>query len=325
MAPHSDPKAGGSAMRQVGTIRDEPAARRLADHLLTLEITTRLDPSPDGWVMWVHREERVDEARREIEAFLANPGDPRYADASTRAEAVRREAAKREGAHRHNTINLQGRLNVPSAVRCPVTYALIFLSVAVSILTNLGHQFRETNVFLLSPIEPTLAPGGSRIEYRSTGLEALKRGEVWRLVAPIFLHLNYLHITFNMIWLYQLGSLIELRKGRLMMAGLVLVAAVASNLGEYVWDLKVRGPGAPIAFGGMSGVVYALFGYAWMTSDYDPDADIRMPSNTIVWMVGWLVICMTGMVGPIANAAHLVGLGVGMLVGLGPHLARGGR
>jgi len=29
----------------------------------------------------------------------------------------------------------------------------------------------------------------------------------------------------------------------------------------------------------------------------------------------WLVICFTGLVGPIANVAHLVGLSMGMILG----------
>jgi hypothetical protein len=32
-------------------------------------------------------------------------------------------------------------------------------------------------------------------------------------------------------------------------------------------------------------------------------------------MIFWLVLCMTGQIGPIANTAHLVGLGVGMVEG----------
>jgi GlpG protein len=33
-------------------------------------------------------------------------------------------------------------------------------------------------------------------------------------------------------------------------------------------------------------------------------------------MLLWLVLCMTGVMGPIANAAHVVGLVVGIVFGL---------
>ena len=334
-------------MRQVATIADDRQAKRLADYLLTLGITTRVDPSPSGAVVWVHREEQVDSARREIAEFLAHPDDPRYAGIEQKAEASRREAVRKEKEHFRKTIDLRGRLNAPSARRCPVTYALIGLSIVVGVLTNLGGNTQAIQPFLLSPMSVTFEDRTFDVEddehdgqeglrhvvvrvptFRSSGLSALARGQVWRLVTPIFLHFGLFHLTFNMMWLYQLGNLIELRKGRLAMLGLGLVAATVSNLGEYFWQIQVRSPletDPHISFGGMSGVVYALFGYCWMASDYDPDAGIRMPSNTVIWMIGWLILCMTGMVGPIANAAHLMGLGVGMVVGLAPHLLRRSR
>jgi len=39
-------------------------------------------------------------------------------------------------------------------------------------------------------------------------------------------------------------------------------------------------------------------------------------------MLGWLVLCMTGLIGPIANAAHFSGLIVGILLGYGPVVRR---
>ena len=37
--------------------------------------------------------------------------------------------------------------------------------------------------------------------------------------------------------------------------------------------------------------------------------------GSIVVMMGWLILCMTGKLGNIANTAHLAGLAVGMLSG----------
>ena len=57
-----------------------------------------------------------------------------------------------------------------------------------------------------------------------------------------------------------------------------------------------------------------------MKSDYEPESHLRIRSDTIIFMLAWLVICMLGIVGRIANAAHFAGLAFGMLVGLVPHL-----
>jgi GlpG protein len=62
----------------------------------------------------------------------------------------------------------------------------------------------------------------------------------------------------------------------------------------------------------MSGVVYALFGYIWMKSYYEPEQGLFMHPNNVNLMLLWLVLCMTGVVGQIANAAHFVGLMVGV-------------
>ena len=44
-------------------------------------------------------------------------------------------------------------------------------------------------------------------------------------------------------------------------------------------------------------------------------AGVVLDHRTVVWMGGWLVLCMTGLMGPVGNAAHLVGLLVGMAWG----------
>jgi GlpG protein len=331
---------GPDLMRQLATIADERAANTLADHLLTLDVTTRVDRSANGWIVWVHREDKMDLARRELDAFLANPDDPRYQVAAKVAKVTRREKAKLDRLHARNTRNLSGRLNVPTFERCPITYSLIALSVAVAIFTGLGKNIPAVMPFVLThptvkqewriiPTEPDSEESDRFVKaervrvpvYRPGGLDLVKQGQVWRLLTPIVIHFGILHLAFNMMMLYRLGGLIELRKGKLVMAGLVVASAIVSNLGEYFWDLQAYGPNkAPWLVGGMSGVIYALFGYCWMTSDYDPEADMKMPSDLILQMIAWLFFCMTGMLGNVANAAHVAGLLFGLLVGVAPHL-----
>ncbi len=325
-------------MRQLATIPDPAAAKKLADHLLTLGVTTRLEETPAGLVVWVHLEDRMELARRELAAFLVDPEHPRYSVAAKAAEAARREKSKVDRRHARNTKVLSGRLNVPSLERCPVTYALIAASVAVALMTGLGGNSRANQMLMFSPTaesvqerrlgdltDDTLPPGTEDLKipvptWRNLGLAPIRRGQVWRVITPIFLHFSSLHLVFNMIMLYRLGGLVELRKGRLAMAALVLVTGAISNAAEYAWDFQKLGPDHPIQFGGMSGVVYALFGFCWMKSDYDAEADMKVPSDMIVQMILWLFLCMSGVIGPIANAAHVAGLFAGILIGVAPHL-----
>ena len=72
------------------------------------------------------------------------------------------------------------------------------------------------------------------------------------------------------------------------------------------------------AFGGMSGVVYGLFGYLWIKTKFDPRSGFYLDPNLTMWFLIWFVLCMTGAVGPIANWAHGVGLAAGALVAILP-------
>ena len=92
------------------------------------------------------------------------------------------------------------------------------------------------------------------------------------------MHGNIIHIFFNMWWLVALGTMIEVRRGTLRLAGLVLIAAIVSNFGQYIWMERID-PGEPHIFEGMSGVVYALFGYIWMKSYYEPEQGLLHASQ----------------------------------------------
>jgi GlpG protein len=69
------------------------------------------------------------------------------------------------------------------------------------------------------------------------------------------------------------------------------------------------------AFGGMSGVVYALAGYVWMRGKYDRTSGLYLDSQSVTILLVWLVVCFTGAVGPVANSAHVAGLITGVVWG----------
>ena len=175
-----------------------------------------------------------------------------------------------------------------------LTATLIAVSVIVAVLSQLGRDFQALHFLFIS-------------EYRS-GLPEILSGEVWRLLTPIILHFGILHIAFNMLWLYDLGSAIEQRQGMGRMAILVVVIGVLSNLGQYFWS-------GPI-FGGMSGVVYGLLAYIWAQGHFNPRAGIALHQHIVIMMLIWFVICWLGLVGNIANMAHTIGLVLGGVLGL---------
>ena len=74
---------------------------------------------------------------------------------------------------------------------------------------------------------------------------------------------------------------------------------------------QVAGPG----FGGLSGVVYGLFGFLWLAGRLSGRQDYLMPRAVTLWLVGWLVLSALVFPDYIATAAHVGGLLAGALYG----------
>ncbi|MBT3980640.1 MAG: rhomboid family intramembrane serine protease [Bacteriovoracaceae bacterium] len=170
--------------------------------------------------------------------------------------------------------------------------------IALSLLIFVFWKFGDDDIYLFLMISN--GPGGT--------LDLLLSGEFWRIITPILIHFNFMHILFNLLWLKDLGSIIEAEKGSGYFTILVILSGVLSNLSQYF----VKGP----MFGGMSGVVYALLGHIWMYKRFNQSAKYSLPQKDVYMMVGWYFLCLFGLMGPIANIAHGVGLSVGMFMGI---------
>ena len=301
-------------MRQAGTIPDADHAQRLADYLLTLGITTRLDDDDQsGVAVWIHDEEHLERGRRELDEFLNRPDDPKYTNSGSQARQIRRQAEKQQRRVREQTIDMSPRWQRPIGPR-PLTFVLIAVSCLVGAVTALGENIEPVvSQLSIKTLHAADQPGAE--EFRTdNGLAEVRSGQFWRLITPIFLHFSIWHLGFNMYMTYRFSGDIEVRRGTGKLAAIVLVTAAASNYGQYL----ASGP----YFGGMSGVVYGLFGYIWMKSRYDPRAGLYVNPNTVILLILWFIFCMTGRLGNIGNWAHGVGLAVGMAIGVAPYLWR---
>lgn len=297
-------------MRQAGTLPPDADAERFADYLLTLGIKTRIDAGDNGRVVWIKDEQDLERGRQELADFLANNADPKYRLAEDGARAIRQELEAKEKQYRKNLMDVRRGWVQPITGRAPITMTMLGLMIAVALATMLGLNVRQW-------MHISVSAGES-----STFLPEVLHGQLWRLVTPIFLHFGLLHFIFNFMMLQNMGTLIETREGTARFITLVLLSAVISNLAQYfgsnVFNVEfLRDPlHAPIIssglFGGMSGVNYALFGYLWFRSR-GGRAGYMIHPNSIVIMLGWLVLCMTGMMGHVANTAHVAGLIVGLV------------
>jgi GlpG protein len=202
----------------------------------------------------------------------------------------------------------RGRRAVPlhSAVnwrQAPVTLALILFSAAGFLLFYLGAPLDWLAALTFTPFKIV----------NGKPLFGAVEGQYWRLITPVFLHFGWLHIVFNCLWLWELGSRVERVMGQINMLLLFLVIALVSNTSQFAF-------GGPSLFGGMSGVVYGLLGFSWVAPLLQPRWALRPAPAIMVLMVGWLVACTLGVVevlgfGAVANAAHLGGLLCGAALG----------
>lgn len=298
-------------MRQAGTIQDAKQARLFADFLLSQGITCQVDQGDDGYTIWVHDDAQLQRSRLELNEFLHDPTAEIYREAQADVDVLRRKAKARKRA-KPVVVDLRERWRPWNAGLFPITWVLIALSVGLSLGTDFGHSAWADQWLYIT--RWVVAPDGDHIRF-SRLLPEVREGEVWRLITPAFLQVGgWLHLIFNMWWLYMAGALIETRRGTWAMLGIALATAAISNLAQFVW----AGP----SFGGMSGVGFGLFGYIWMKSRFDPAAGIYCPPDLVVQFLIWLVLCMTGAIGQIANAAHVGGMLVGMVIAYAPVLWR---
>ena len=299
-------------MRQVGTLLKESDAQRFIHYLVTCGITAQTEQDSDQWEIWVRDENQLTQAKEELEEFRRDPDGRRYKDVESSAQTIRRQKAEKHQQTRKNVIEMRGRWGHGISRKAPLVFTLIALSVLATIVTEFGQNAYMERLGFCDRVHVVNSSWNK--ELLADKLVDIKRGELWRLITPIFVHLGMIHLVFNMYWTYYFGSQIEGRRGTFRLALLVLVIAVVSNFAQ-AW---IKDPW----FGGMSGVVYGLFGYVWMKTLYDSSAGLFLSQGKVLLFIGWFFVCLSGIVGPVANIAHGAGLVMGVVIGYVPILWR---
>jgi len=194
----------------------------------------------------------------------------------------------------------------PSPGHAPVVISLIVIAVVTVWLTAMSSNELAAGLMV---VDPRQYDWFSLAERLNALADTLSKGQVWRLITPDFLHFSWPHLIFNSVMLWFLGSQIEFIDGRTRLLVLALVASLLSNGLQYL----VTGP----LFGGLSGVVYAIMGYCWLSQRRLPR--FQFPPALITFALAWMVLGFTPLpnmlgMGNMANEAHLGGFVAGLLV-----------
>ena len=283
-------------MRKVADFNLEKEALVFWSFLSKEKIDSSLEEKEgeEGYEIWISDEDQINEASFHYQEFLKNHDDPKFkVKLKDKRKPESLPESKKSGFKQYNLGNKWRSQEKSPGV---VTLALIITSVAVFLISGMGKNTQIIGPFFIS-------------EEINGGLDEIISGQLWRLITPIFLHFNLLHILFNCMWLHSLGSQIEKKKGTKFFITFILCTAIVSNLSQFL----ITGP----AFGGMSGVVYGLFGYVWIKSRLDPGDGFYIDPVIAMIMLGFFLVCFTGAFGGVANWAHAGGLIVGLGWGYG--------
>ena len=130
-------------------------------------------------------------------------------------------------------------------------------------------------------------------------------GDLWRLVTYSFVHSGIIHIGFNMLILWQLGTMLEPAIGRLQFGVIYFVSVLSGALGALLLEPNVGTVGAS---GGVFGLMAAAV-VIMRSRGIDP-----MASGLPLWIGLNLVITFT--LPNISIGGHIGGLAGGALAAL---------
>ncbi len=333
-------------MRHIGSIANANEAETFSAYLTIQGVANQIELEENEYNVWVKDEDQLKNAIRLLEDYQKNPQDEKYKGVVEEArKRIDAEIEERKQAQK-NIVNVRDRWPSGAKRRAPLTITLIVISCVVGLLTSFGYV-------------PTDPSGAVDIKKTSAAMKALSfnyvegeaarkivnakksdddirlrfaslfRGEVWRAFTPIFIHFGAIHLLFNMIWMFILARLVEDRFGTPFFAIIVLLSALLPNLAGCAVPEAIDGHGPAYSngnpayimglLGGMSGVVYGVFGFAWIRGYLDPACGIRLAPSTIIIFIVWFFIGCTPLDEAwlnmsISNWGHGGGLVVGMAI-----------
>ena len=169
-----------------------------------------------------------------------------------------------------------------------ITYALIIINVIV---------------FAISSLDPNVLVAGAQNNSQ------VAQGAYWQIFTAMFLHLNILHIAFNMLSLFFVGRAVEVFYGKWRYLALYLLSGIAGGIVFFFTS-----PGGSAA--GASGAIFGVFGALGVFYIVNRKSLGVYGRGAIGNWLFWIGLNLVfGLTNPdIALTAHIGGLAAGMLL-----------
>ena len=267
-------------MMRITHFNNPRLAQAFVDYMATRGVMLHIEHQEGRWDILLQDETQAAMVENELQQFVRDPMHPRYHDASWQSGTTTSGLHYSGGSLLDNLRQRAGPLTMTLMIACVAVYILMQLLCDRVVMDWLAWPAGEGQYF-----------------------------QLWRWFSHALLHFSLLHILFNLMWWWYLGGAVEKR----ISSGKLLVITLISALLSGWMQAKFSG----VWFGGLSGVVYALMGYAWLRGERDPESGIYLERGLMGFAILWLVIGYFGVFGlAIANAAHVTGLLVGLAMAL---------
>ncbi len=282
-------------MIRVTVLPDLRLAQAFVDYMATCNVVLEIHNRDQGAEIWLHDEQKLPQARHELQQFFRDPLHSRYQAASWltgnvharfpySSESYSGESYSGEsysgGSYFRIMRSQAGPLTEVVAGLCVITWITMQLAGDGAVMSWLGWPRSSDQYF-----------------------------QLWRWLSHSFLHFSLLHLLVNLMWWWYLGGRLEKRSGSGRLCLLTLAAALVSGGCQALFSGS--------DFGGLSGVVCALTGYVWLMGEREPACGLSLPRGLMTLSVLWLVAGFLGILTvPVANFAHAAGLAIGLLMAL---------
>lgn len=269
----------------IGTVNNVRMAQAFVDYANGLGADCRLKEAEQGCEIWLLNGEKRVQIAEEFEEFQRNPQQGKYVAASWQTPNQQIEV--------NNDLSRNPNREFVSMIFRKSSFFTTSVLVLCSIIYMLTYKGDN-------PLYPYL--------YFTPIYQDFTWSQPWRLITPAIIHFSAVHLAMNVaIWWHFAGN-IEMKQSKLRIVTIFLTAAILSNTAQYL----VSGSN----FGGLSGVVYALFGYCWVYSKLQPSEGLTIQPALFGFCLFWMAAGFFQLL-PInmANTAHLVGLLSGLGLG----------
>lgn len=264
-------------MIRIVTLSNPRLAQAFVDYMHTHRVRLVIRLNEDEVDIWLPDDSAFDRVQQELARFLQEPGHARYQAASWQTGTT-------ESGLRYHSFSYLHTLRQRAG---PLTLGVMAVTVVVYLLMQLYGVERVMGRLAFPDHGQTL--------------------QLWRWFSHALLHFSLLHLLFNLMWWWYLGGPIERFLGTRRLCVILLLAAAISG--------AVQAWFSGIYFGGLSGVVYALMGYVWLYGERNPQGPLHLPRGVMVFALVWLIAGYFDVLGmSIANAAHVAGLVIGLLM-----------